>query len=158
MNRKAVARELLAMARELVGMEFPTQDAMDKYLKEHPDADKSNHRVVETKKEGPAKKETTKPSLLQERWSQDVDGETKKGYTYRGDKADLPIPIQYGAVTGFSIPADVIFKNKDGQRVRLHDDVEKAKSKKRVREILDGFFEAGGTVSGNYNSVPPKTS
>lgn len=28
-----------------VGMEFDTQDALDKYLKEHPDADKSNHSV-----------------------------------------------------------------------------------------------------------------
>ena len=51
-----VAEELLAMARELLAMEFPTQDAMDKYLKEHPDADRSNHKVVETKK--PEKKKT----------------------------------------------------------------------------------------------------
>ena len=36
-------------------MEFPTQDAMDKYLKEHPEADKSNHKVVETKKDAPVK-------------------------------------------------------------------------------------------------------
>jgi len=42
-------------------MEFPTQDAMKKYLDEHPDADKSNHKVVEKKdgekKFGPAKAE-----------------------------------------------------------------------------------------------------
>lgn len=30
-------------------MEFPTKDALDKYLKEHPDADKSKHSVKETK-------------------------------------------------------------------------------------------------------------
>ena len=56
MDRIAVARELLAIARELEAMEFPTQDAYDKYMREHPDADKSLHRVVETK-EGPAKGE-----------------------------------------------------------------------------------------------------
>jgi hypothetical protein len=31
--------------------EFPTQKALDEYLKEHPDADKSNHKVVESKKD-----------------------------------------------------------------------------------------------------------
>jgi hypothetical protein len=30
-------------------MEFPTQGALDKYLKAHPDADKSKHKVVEKK-------------------------------------------------------------------------------------------------------------
>jgi len=51
---------LLFTARELIGIDFPTQDAMDKYLKEHPDADKTNHRVVETKKDAPAKKKPAK--------------------------------------------------------------------------------------------------
>lgn len=46
MNRTAFARELLALARELMGMDFPTQEALDKYLKDHPDADRSKHRVV----------------------------------------------------------------------------------------------------------------
>ncbi len=49
MNRELVASELLAVARELVAMDFPTQDAMDKYLKNHPDADRSNHKVVRNK-------------------------------------------------------------------------------------------------------------
>jgi len=56
MNRTLVAKELVKIARELVAMEFPTQDAYDKYMKEHPDADKSLHSVKETKKE-PAKQE-----------------------------------------------------------------------------------------------------
>lgn len=59
MNRVATAKRLIEAARELLGMEFPSQDALDKYLKDHPDADRSNHRVVETKKET-TKKETTK--------------------------------------------------------------------------------------------------
>lgn len=46
-----VARELAAVGRELMAIDFPTQDAFDKYMKDHPDADKTNHRVVETKKE-----------------------------------------------------------------------------------------------------------
>jgi hypothetical protein len=46
MNEKIVARELLRMAKELIAIEFPTQEAMDKYLKEHPGADRSNHKVV----------------------------------------------------------------------------------------------------------------
>lgn len=54
MNRMVVASELLRIAKDLLAIEFPTQDAMDKYLKEHPDADRSNHKVVPTKKEAPA--------------------------------------------------------------------------------------------------------
>ena len=50
----SMAKDLLAMAKDLLAMEFPTQDALDKYLKEHPDADKSLHKVKETKK--PAEK------------------------------------------------------------------------------------------------------
>ena len=33
---------------EMTAMEFPTQDALDKYLKDHPDANRSNHKVVKT--------------------------------------------------------------------------------------------------------------
>lgn len=58
MNRNLVAKELLAVARDLMAMDFPTQDAMDKYLKEHPDADKSNHRVLEQKEKESAPVET----------------------------------------------------------------------------------------------------
>ena len=50
MNRKLLAKELVRVAQILVGIEFDSQDAMDKYLKEHPDADKSNHSVKETEK------------------------------------------------------------------------------------------------------------
>lgn len=45
MNKIKAAKELLKLARELLAVEFPTQDAMDTYLKEHPDADRSNHSV-----------------------------------------------------------------------------------------------------------------
>ena len=60
MNRTAVAKELLAIAKDLLAMDFPTQDAYDKYMKEHPDADKSLHTVKETKKDESSKGETTK--------------------------------------------------------------------------------------------------
>ena len=58
MDRTAVAKELLVLAKDLVGMEFPTQDALDKYLKEHPDADRSNHSVK--------KRHRTTPGTLEE--------------------------------------------------------------------------------------------
>jgi hypothetical protein len=61
MNRVAVAKELVAIARELQAIEFPTQDAYDKYMKEHPDADKSLHEVVEKKKH-----HRTTPGTLEE--------------------------------------------------------------------------------------------
>ena len=63
-KKSSIASELLLVAKELTAIEFPTQDAYDKYMKEHPDADKSLHRVTKTeKKEAPAKKEeSAKPS------------------------------------------------------------------------------------------------
>jgi len=40
-----IAKELVKIAKSLIAIEFPTQKAMDKYLKEHPDADKRLHWV-----------------------------------------------------------------------------------------------------------------
>lgn len=49
---------LLPLLKE--AMEFDTQEAMEKYLKEHPDADKSNHSVK--------KKDTPKPQNSEKKW------------------------------------------------------------------------------------------
>jgi DNA-binding ferritin-like protein len=43
---------------EEIGMEFPTQDALNKYLKEHPGADPANHSV---KEKAPEEEETKSP-------------------------------------------------------------------------------------------------
>lgn len=61
MGNELVAQELVRVAKELMAIDFPTKAEYDKYLKDHPDADRSNHRVVETKK-APAKKEEPKKS------------------------------------------------------------------------------------------------
>ena len=47
---RKIARRLLFIAKEILGMEFPTQDALDKYLKEHPDADDSQ-RLIDGKRQ-----------------------------------------------------------------------------------------------------------
>lgn len=60
-NKSRIASALVKIAKELMGMDFPTQDAMDKYMKDHPDANRSNHKVVKTpEKKEPAKKESPK--------------------------------------------------------------------------------------------------
>ena len=46
MDRVKIASELVKIAKELMAIDFHTQEAMDKYLKEHPEADKVNHKVV----------------------------------------------------------------------------------------------------------------
>jgi hypothetical protein len=65
MNKKLLAKEIVKIAMTLFGMEFDSQEALDKYLKEHPDADKSNHSVKKQeekpKTEG-EKKENSKSS------------------------------------------------------------------------------------------------
>jgi hypothetical protein len=50
MNKVAVAKELIQVAKLLQAIEFDTQDAFDKYMKEHPEADKSNHSVKKEEK------------------------------------------------------------------------------------------------------------
>jgi hypothetical protein len=44
-----ISFEILKIAKRLVAIDFPNQQAMDKYLKEHPKANKSNHKVVQNK-------------------------------------------------------------------------------------------------------------
>ena len=56
-KKSAVASQLLFLAKEVIGMDFPTQDAFDKYMKEHPDANRSNHKVVKTPEKTPVKKD-----------------------------------------------------------------------------------------------------
>ena len=65
MDRMTLASEILRIAKSMTAMNFPTQEALDKYLKEHPDSDRANHRVIETKKEAPAKKE---PASKKTQW------------------------------------------------------------------------------------------
>lgn len=61
MNAIAVVRDLLFLAKELVGVDFSTQEEFDKYMKDHPAANRSNHRVV------PKTKTTLKPSKPSEK-------------------------------------------------------------------------------------------
>lgn len=85
MNR-AIARELVAMAKELLAMEFPTQDALDKYLKEHPDADRSNHSVKETE-EDVRKKIRETPEEVEERLKKQMGDQYKsQEQRIRGEK------------------------------------------------------------------------
>ena len=64
MNKRKVAAELIKVAESLIAIDFPTDEAMKKYLKEHLDADKSNHRVVKTEKTESAKAHKQAPSVI----------------------------------------------------------------------------------------------
>lgn len=99
MNAVAAARDLLVMAKELVGIDFSTQHEFDKYMKDHPDADRSNHRVV--KKDKPSSKPESKPvkqtkpeesAESEEHHNKHLTGEafhSKKGWRTRDGK-ELP--------------------------------------------------------------------
>ena len=45
MDKQRLAMELVRLAREVMGMEFPSQKALRRYIQDHPDADKSKHTV-----------------------------------------------------------------------------------------------------------------
>ena len=55
-NDIQAARELTVAVREIIAKEFPSTEALNKYLKDHPDAKKSDHTVKKT--------ETKKPNLF----------------------------------------------------------------------------------------------
>jgi len=87
MDRKLVAEELVLAARELVGMEFPTEDALKKYLKDHPKAEKSKHSVKKPSgKSAPAGKTTGVSKEHSGAFKKTVDKMTKKG---RGGDDDV---------------------------------------------------------------------
>ena len=51
MKNKKIAKKLNKIAKELLSVDFPNQKAMNDYLKQHPLADRKNHKVVEFKPE-----------------------------------------------------------------------------------------------------------
>jgi hypothetical protein len=69
MTKILVAKELVKLAKDLLAIDFPSQDALDKYLKEHPDADRSNHKVVKREHLRYDKKEALPdPSEMRDIW------------------------------------------------------------------------------------------
>ncbi len=59
LSGKTAAVELVKIARDIMGMEFPTKEALKTYLDKHPKADKSKHTVKETQ---PKTKQEEKPA------------------------------------------------------------------------------------------------
>ena len=58
MDRTAFAKELLALARDLVGMEFDTKEEMEQYKKDHDVRPGTKMNVKAPGKKEPAKKES----------------------------------------------------------------------------------------------------
>jgi hypothetical protein len=86
MDNRKIASRLLFMAKEVLGMDFPTQDALDKYLKDHPDADKSNHKVVQ---HDPGNMDTHPFNLMRQRKNEEKMNEI--GKHYKKDPKDLTV-------------------------------------------------------------------
>jgi hypothetical protein len=47
---RTLAREIIKIAATLIGMEFPTKEALNRYLKKHPGSDRSKHTVKKVDK------------------------------------------------------------------------------------------------------------
>ena len=61
MNKLMLAKQIIKIAKQLVGIQFATKQQMQKYLKDHPGADKRNHSVKkEQKKEKKVQREEQK--------------------------------------------------------------------------------------------------
>lgn len=66
MNKVKLASDLVKLAKDLMSIEFDSEDALKKYLKEHPKADKSKHKVKKTDS-GSSSKPKQKPQNEQEK-------------------------------------------------------------------------------------------
>ena len=132
------ASEILAVAKEILATDFPNQEALDKYLHEHPDADKSNHRVVKTpekssapedesapKQKAPEEKTPEKPSTP----SYDKSGgRTRYHRTHPGGTVDL---------TNYD-------KNKkDYRNIEIMQDLPMGKLSERIESLKDELKDNG---------------
>jgi len=67
--------------RNKMAMEFPTEEALKKYLQDHPGANKSNHSVKKTEKKGPSQADVYKDDLGEfDRAFKSVDPEDQKTF------------------------------------------------------------------------------
>jgi hypothetical protein len=87
MDENKIAGELVRIARDLVGTEFDTKGQLDKYLKEHPDADRSKHTVKKQKKRTtmPRRKRGPDGSLALPKVEKKVVKKLKEGDPEAGD-------------------------------------------------------------------------
>lgn len=46
MDKRIIAKELVKIAKDIQAMNFPTQEALNQYLRQHPNADRSQHKVA----------------------------------------------------------------------------------------------------------------
>ena len=133
--------------------EFPTQDALDKYLKEHPDADRANHKVVE-KKDRPAggKKDEVTPKrdreLSQSLYElsggggalNDVARAVEKGEPVSGDKLDSALKSveqHLGLPDGTSLPGPLGRKVDHKELGKMRDALKRLRGRTagRVRDL-----------------------
>jgi hypothetical protein len=122
MDKKLMANELVAVAKDILAIEFPTQDALDKYLKNHPAADKAKHKVKETQKDAPAK---DKPEQKDEKEQKVVEHE---GKTYKFNESTKRWHDEKGEPVGNQGLNDTLNKKQktDGKGT---DDSQKAPAK-----------------------------
>ena len=97
MNRRAAEYHIRRIANSILAMEFPTQDAFDKYMDEHPDADPRHHRVVQQQTQAPAKQEkpTEKKDVPKEKAPEQKQAPEKgapapKGKYFTDEEMSLP--------------------------------------------------------------------
>lgn len=124
---KNIASRLLFLAKEVLGMEFPTQDALDKYLKDHPDADRSNHKVVKTEKK-------------------DSDGSDIRDIFHKhlplGKRGGFYLTQQGKKITVKVTPVNLPSLVKDDMRKKIDDNIDSIvksleKKGKKVKEVWD---------------------
>ncbi len=162
MNKEMVAVELVTAASDIMAMDFPTQDIMDKYLKKHPAADKSKHKVVESPNEIQKKIDET-PDQVEERLKKQQGDKYKtqeqrtKEEKEKGDKKNPEAPAKAEPAEKPEEETEDFGDQKD-YVLTVRKNFSDATGGKKVKDILkqnDEIHNWAAQKSDNYDLTEP---
>ena len=160
MDRLFVAAELLKVAKDLTAFEFPTDEALKKYLKDHPAANRSNHTVKKTEKDSqPAKPinihkhfpekygDKAKP---QQKDHDRIESMVSKSMTYDGksDTIDSKKIMQHAGNMAKAIddPAKA-YRRGEAAMEKAYDPEWGPTGRKALKEVAEAFYQRAEELS-----------
>lgn len=73
-----LASELLKMAKEVVAIDFGSQEELDTYMRQHPEGDKRNHRVMKPEQRTQSPEQQSKPLVPVDKLKSEIQDALKK--------------------------------------------------------------------------------
>jgi hypothetical protein len=138
---KDIAKHMVALARDIMATEFPSQEALDKYLHEHPDADRSNHSVKEQGPKAPKKEDPADNPKVKtvKQW-------VKTRNESPGHKKTWGVSEKHGLGGGTINVSDLGSTNRDDREETIDAMLDKGVPVKDVQTAAEGVVEESQTM------------